>query len=251
MLSVSTEMASHAADQRLGGRLDLGRRAGRGLDDLDAHLGGGGLLGLDQEHRVRLAGVVEDADRLDVRHDALIRSRCGCTGSMSLTPVTLAVRRAGSVTRPAPTGSVTAVKTIGVVGVGLDDGLRGRRGDAEDQVELLAGELLGDAGGRRHVALGVLHVVGDVGEALLGEACLNPATAASSAGCVTIWVMPILYALAAGAGALLLLLEPLELLPQPARTPMSATRASSASGTASLIARGMVLLSRQRTSAAF
>ena len=42
-------------------------------------------------------------------------SRCGSTGSMSLTPVTLAAGASGSPTRPAPTGSVTAVKTIGVV----------------------------------------------------------------------------------------------------------------------------------------
>jgi len=37
------------------------------------------------------------------------------TGSMSLTPVTLAPGASGSSTRPAPTGSVTAVNTIGVV----------------------------------------------------------------------------------------------------------------------------------------
>ena len=40
--------------------------------------------------------------------------RIGSTGCMSLTPVTLASGAAGSATRPAPFGSVTAVKTIGV-----------------------------------------------------------------------------------------------------------------------------------------
>jgi len=45
----------------------------------------------------------------------LISSRCESTGSMSLTPVTLASGASTFFTRPAPTGSVTAVKTIGVV----------------------------------------------------------------------------------------------------------------------------------------
>jgi hypothetical protein len=58
-------------------------------------------------------------------------------------------------------------------GVGLDHGLGGRRGDAEDQAETLAGKLLGDRGGGRHVALRVLHVVGDVGEALLRKPFLE------------------------------------------------------------------------------
>ena len=38
---------------------------------------------------------------------------------MSLTPVTLALGAATSVTRPAPTGSVTAEKTMGVVVMAL------------------------------------------------------------------------------------------------------------------------------------
>ena len=43
----------------------------------------------------------------------------GSTGCMSLTPVTLAEGAWASVTRPAPTGSVTAEKTIGVVVMAL------------------------------------------------------------------------------------------------------------------------------------
>ena len=39
----------------------------------------------------------------------------GSTGCRSLTPVTLASGAAGVVTSPAPTGSVTAVNTMGVV----------------------------------------------------------------------------------------------------------------------------------------
>src|SRR5659263_163152 len=77
------------------------------------------------------------------------------------------------------------------------------------------------------------------------RSALKPATAASRAGCVTIWVMPILYAfdvppLALG---LLLELELLELLPQEAMTPARATTASSATSGNTLNARGIFLLS--------
>ena len=49
----------------------------------------------------------------------LMRSRCGWTGSMSETPVTLASGALGFLTRPAATGSVTAAKTMGMVVVAL------------------------------------------------------------------------------------------------------------------------------------
>src|SRR5450830_74866 len=77
------------------------------------------------------------------------------------------------------------------------------------------------------------------------SASLNPCTAASRAGCVTIWVMPILYALLVSALALglLLELELLELLPQPMMTPAKAITTSSTTSITTLNARGIVLLS--------
>src|SRR5450759_635431 len=77
------------------------------------------------------------------------------------------------------------------------------------------------------------------------RAALKPATAASRAGCVTIWVMPILYALLVSALALglLLKLELLELLLQPAMTPAKAITTSSTTSITTLNARGIVLLS--------
>src|SRR5450759_671060 len=77
------------------------------------------------------------------------------------------------------------------------------------------------------------------------RAALNPATAASSAGCATIWVTPILYALEVALLALgaVLDVELLELPPQPAMTPATATMASSAMSEINLNARGIFLLS--------
>src|SRR5450756_773398 len=77
------------------------------------------------------------------------------------------------------------------------------------------------------------------------RAALKPATAASRAGCVTIWVMPILYAFDAPplALGLLLELELLELLPQPTMTPAKAITTSSATSRTTLNARGIFLLS--------
>src|SRR5450759_4588065 len=72
------------------------------------------------------------------------------------------------------------------------------------------------------------------------RAALKPATAASRAGCVTIWVMPILYALLVSALALGQLLE---LLPQPTMTPAKAITTSSTTSITTLNARGIVLLS--------
>ncbi len=73
------------------------------------------------------------------------------------------------------------------------------------------------------------------------RACLKPAIAPSSAGCVTIWVTPMWYTFAL-ALALEVEVEPLlEPLPQPATTVRMAN--ASAVGTRSLVAKRMILLS--------
>src|SRR6185312_11166480 len=75
---------------------------------------------------------------------------------------------------------------------GLDGGLRGRRGDRQDEVLLVAGELAGDGGSGRLVGLCVLLVVGHglaLDVAVVRQRLLEPF--ASRDGCETIWVMPI------------------------------------------------------------
>ena len=110
----------HAADQRLGRGLHLGRGAGRRLDDGEAH-GRGVLLGLlDQEDGVGLAGVVDHADVLGVGpeglgelEDGLDRLHVADAGDVGRTAPP------GLTTRPAPTGSVTAVKRTGLSVIAL------------------------------------------------------------------------------------------------------------------------------------
>ena len=90
-------------------------------------------------------------------------------GSMSLTPVTLAPGASASATSPAPTGSVTAVNTIGVVVSAFTTACVVGVATPRIEVEALAGELLRRCSRPSHVALGVLVVIGDVGEALLRQ----------------------------------------------------------------------------------
>ena len=142
------------ADQGAGGGQDLARLGRRAFQHGHAVGGRGFLHRIQRRNGIGLARIIEHAQRLRVRQDAL--------DHLKMPIDRRAVRRAGHVgARMLPALDELGADRIGdggedhrnILGAG-DHRLGGRSRDGDNHVRFLADEFLGDLHGGRHVALG-------------------------------------------------------------------------------------------------